>query len=120
MANMDNLKPFTGGDDPRRQNGRKVGSKNVITMTRELLESDVDFRLPINQEIKDYLGNNNRTSYMQAITLSMLVKAINGDVRAATWITDRYDKTPDPDSIFQKTDIVFSVVPSRCNIEDES
>ena len=42
MANINNLKPFTGASDPRRQNGRKKGSKNLSTIVIELLGEEMD------------------------------------------------------------------------------
>ena len=38
MTNTKNLIPFTGANDPRRQNGRKKGSKNLSTIVGELHE----------------------------------------------------------------------------------
>ena len=38
MGNTENLKPFTGANDPRRQNRRKKGSKNLSTIVGELHE----------------------------------------------------------------------------------
>lgn len=109
-----NLKPFTSGDDARRQNGRKKGSKNIKTITRELLEGDVDLSLPLNAEIKTYLGNNGNRSYIEAITLAMIIKAINGDARAASLIFDRSKElgADEKDGFFDKPEIVFNVVPS--------
>ena len=113
MANINNLKPFTGVNDSRRQNGRKKGSKNIANITRSLLDSEVNLKLPINKDICDYISNNGNISYMKAITLAMIIKAINGDVRAATWVADRYDKLPDSTSVFEKPALIFEVVPNK-------
>lgn len=113
-VSSNNLKPFTSGEDTRRQNGRKKGSKNIKTITRELLESDVDLSLPISDEFKNYLGSNGNRSYIEAITLAMIIKAINGDTRAASLIFDRSKElgVNDKESFFDKPEIVFNVVPS--------
>lgn len=113
-TSINNLQPFTGQDDPRRQNGRKAGSKNIKTITRELLEKEVDLTLPINEEIKAYLNNNSSYSYTEAITLAMIIKAINGDTGAARLIFERSEKLniDDSDGFFNQPEIVFQVVPS--------
>ncbi len=67
--------------------GRKVGSKNIATIVRELLEQDVDTRFPLNDRLKQLLADNG-TSYAKAIVYAMLLKAIDGDVRAATYLTE--------------------------------
>lgn len=120
-VSRDNLQPFTGKDDPRRQNGRKTGSKNIKTITRKLLETDVDLALPINDDMKQFLGENGNRSYIEAITLAMLVKAVNGDVRAASLIFDRSDQLQigDDESVFDKTKLVFKVVPDRKDYLEE-
>ena len=114
MANTNNLKPFTGADDPRRQNGRKKGSKNLSTIVIEMLSQDISPNLPINGPVSDFLTENEQSAtYAKAVALSMIIKAINGDVRAATWVSNYADKQPDEPSLFDKTSIVFNVVQSR-------
>lgn len=114
MKNYRNLKPFTGADDPRRQNGRKKGSKNLSTIVIDLLSEDINPNLPINGPVSDYLTENEQSvTYAKAVALSMIIKAINGDVRAATWVSNYADRQPDEPSFFDKTSIVFNVVPSR-------
>lgn len=114
MKNYRNLKPFTGADDPRRQNGRKKGSKNLSTIVIDLLSEDINPNLPINGPVSDFLTENEQSvTYAKAVALSMIIKAINGDVRAATWVSNYADRQPDKPSLFDKTSIVFNVVPSR-------
>lgn len=114
----DNLKPFTGADDPRRQNGRKRGSKNLTTIVIDLLGQDVDPNLPIDAKWLS-LEKEQPVTYAKAIALSMIIKAINGDVRASTWVSNYADKQPEEPSFFDKTHIVFNVVPSRKREEFE-
>ncbi len=120
-VSRDNLQPFTGKDDPRRQNERKAGSKNIRTITRKLLEADVDLTLPINDDMKQFLGENGNRSYIEAITLAMLIKAVNGDVRAASLIFDRIDQLQlnDNEGFFDKPEIIFRVVPDRKDYLEE-
>ena len=113
MANINNLKPFTGADDPRRQNGRKKGSKNLSTIVIDLLSQDIDPNLPINGPVERLLVEDSQSiTYAKAVALSMMIKAINGDVRAATWVSNYADRQPDEPSLFDKTQILFQVVPS--------
>lgn len=110
---MSNLQPFTGKDDSRRQNGRKAGSKNVKTITCELLEKEVDLSLPINEDMKKYLAKNSNCSCIEAITLAMIIKAINGDTRAAGLLFERGDQLPDNESVFDRTVLNFKVVTNQ-------
>lgn len=119
MANVNNLKPFTGANDPRRQNGRRKGSKNLSTIVGELLGANMSLREPIDEGLKKYFQNS-PTTYAKAIAMAMIIKAINGDVRAATWVSNYADKQPDSDGFFEKPEIIFQVVPSRPRPEDES
>lgn len=117
---MNNLQPFTGKNDTRRQNGRKAGSKNIKTITRELLESEIDLSLPINEDIKKCLARNSSCSCIEAITLAMIIKAINGDTRAASLLFERSDQLPDEESVFEKTVLNFKVVSSPSGSLKES
>ena len=114
-----NLKPFTGANDPRRQNGRKKGSKNLSTIVCELLDADMSLTEPIDEGLKQYYGNS-PTTYAKAVATAMIIKAINGDVRAATWVANYADKQPDPDGFFEKSEIIFQVVPNRPRPDEES
>ena len=119
MENTKNLKPFTGADDPRRQNGRRKGSKNLSTIVNELLDADMSLTEPIDEGLKRYFQNS-PTTYAKAIATAMITKAINGDVRAATWVSNYADKQPDPEGFFSQPKIVFNVVPNRPRLEEES
>lgn len=117
MSNLKNLKPFTGANDPRRQNGRKKGSKNLSTIVNELLEVDMSLTEPIDEGIKQYF-HNSPTTYARAIAASMIFKAINGDVRAANWISTYADKQSDPDSFFSKPEIIFQIAPNHSKLKE--
>ena len=119
MGNVKNLKPFIGANDPRRQNGRRKGSKNLSTIVCELLDADMSLTEPISEELKQYYGNS-PTTYAKAVATAMIIKAINGDVRAATWVSNYADRQPDPGGFFEKSKIVFHVVPDRPRPEEES
>lgn len=116
-----NLKPFTGKDDSRRQNGRKKGSKNMKTIMRELPDGAVDLSLPIDKTMREYLIRCNNATYAEAITLAMLIKAINGDTRAASLVFERMDDlgVDEDKGFFDKSEIVFQVVPSPYNEPEE-
>lgn len=115
-----NLKPFTGIDDKRRMNGRRKGSKNISSITRDILDSDIDIKLPLNEDIKQAIANNSPSSFSKAMVLAMTIKAINGDVRAASWVSEQYDKSPDPEGFFEKTTLNFMVVPNRPRDNEDS
>lgn len=77
-----NLKPWAKGVSGN-PSGRKIGSKNLSTIVSDYLERDVDISL-LRGESK--LIVNNSMAYAKAIILVMLVKAVNGDIRAANFI----------------------------------
>lgn len=114
--NKSNLVPFSGKDDPRRQNGRKKGSKNLSTIVKELLEGNMSLTEPINKEMKDYFSNS-PTTYKTAIVKAMIIKAINGDVRAANWVLECENRAEvnasAENSFFNKPEIIFQVIPDR-------
>lgn len=116
-----NLKPFSGKDDSRRQNGRKRGSKNMKTIMRKFLDDNVDLSLPIDKTMRDHLSKHNDITYAEAITLAMLIKAINGDTRAASLMFERMDSLGinEDKGFFDKSEIVFQVVPSPYNEPEE-
>lgn len=58
MANPQNLKPFTGADDPRRANGPPKGTKHISTWIQEML-NDEEFEttlLDSKKGITEYKG----------------------------------------------------------------
>lgn len=118
MPNISNLKPFTGADDPRRQNGRTKGSKNLSTIVIELLSEEMNPNVLVEEKAKKYLGNSS-TTYMKALAKSMVVRAINGDVRAANWVSNYADKQP-ANGFFEYPNLIFGVVPTPPRPEEES
>ena len=118
--NTDNLKPFTGADDPRRQNGRKKGSKNLSTIVKELLESDIDLAGPIDGGLKRVFQNS-PTTYAKAVAMAMILKAVNGDVRAAAWVSSYADKQAASETSFfsPSQPLIFEVVPDRPRPKEE-
>lgn len=83
LANLHKWQKGTSGNPT----GRKLGSKNMSTIVRELLEQDIDTRFPLNDRLKQLIADNG-TTYAKAIVYAMLLKAIDGDVRAATYLTE--------------------------------
>ncbi len=83
LANLQKWPKGTSG----KPAGRKLGSKNMSSIVRELLEQDIDTRFPLNDRLKQLIADNG-TSYAKAIVYAMLLKAIDGDVRAATYLTE--------------------------------
>jgi len=112
--NYPNLKPWKSGQSGNPA-GRKVGSKNVSTIVRQLLEQDADTCLLTSSSITD-LTNGKPTTYAQAMTLAMLKKALEGDVRAVKWLAEQQERnyaTRDvANGIFYASKLIFEVVPS--------
>lgn len=110
-----NLKPWKAGQSGNPA-GRKVGSKNVSTIVRELLEQDVDTDLLISTKIAD-LANGKPTSYAQAIVLAMLRKALEGNVQAVCWLTEQqvqsYASETGRNGLFNASKLLVEIVPSK-------
>lgn len=94
MANpnpkQENLTPFTKGYDPHRQVGRPLGAKNWATIVQELLE-DENLAQKMLEGMKGkgapaYLNALKRKDGASIITTAMIVRAMNGDHRAADWL----------------------------------
>lgn len=82
--NTDNLIPFQKGNDPRRQVGRKKGSKNISTLIRDLLDCDVE---KIHDgEIRKLICKTNSRTAKEAIILAVLKKSLKGDIKATEWL----------------------------------
>lgn len=113
--NNPNLKPWKKGQSGN-PNGRKVGSKNVSTIVRELLEQDANEQLLTNSNIAD-LANGKPTSYAQAIVFAMLKKALTGNVQAACWLTEQqmlsYTSETGENGLFQTSKLLVEIVPSK-------
>lgn len=90
--NTDNLTPFQPGQSGN-PNGKKKGLKNLSTLVRQVLGNDELFdellriapnnkaktQLKVLKELKDKRAGN-------ALVLSMLLKSISGDTKAAEWL----------------------------------
>lgn len=112
-----NLKPFTGGSDPRRQNGRKKGQINRKTAIRKLLAQEIDPKLLLASNNGDYLDGLKGQTYLEAIIYTLINQAINRDTRASDlllrelrYIDDKYL----PESPFNR-DIKIEIVNSITN-----
>lgn len=81
---LNNLKPFTRGNDSRRNTkGRPKGSKNLATLIRELEDPDFNWTLiPIKPQHALYTTG----TPWRAIVYVALAKSLSGDVRAMEWL----------------------------------
>lgn len=79
MANEQNLKPFTGADDPRRVNGPPKGTIHLSTHIQNML-NDPKFEL----KLKD--GSVLKEVPIKAIIKTAIAKSVSGDTRAMEWL----------------------------------
>ena len=86
MANEQNLKPFTGADDPRRSHKPK-GVPHSRTRLKRLLQLTENLTNPITQEIEGF-------SIAEQLDLAQIIKARKGDTKAYTAIMDRLEGKP--------------------------
>lgn len=113
--NNPNLKPWRKGQSGNPA-GRKVGSKNVSTIVRELLEQDANEQILTSNNIAD-LANGKPTSYAQAIVFAMLKKALTGNVQAACWLVEQqglsYVSETSGNGLFQTSKLEIEIIPSK-------
>lgn len=115
-----NLKSWNAGQSGNPV-GRKVGSKNVSTIVRQVLEQDADTDILIGTKIAD-LTNGKSTSYAQAIVLAMLRKALEGNVQAVCWLTEQQMLSNASDTgqngLFHTSKLLVEIVPSKQSAVD--
>lgn len=95
MANSQNLIPFSKGPDPRRQKGRKPGSKNIATLIKEMLDADLED--VSNSEIKKLLQKSDSRNVKEAIVSALIIKTIQkSDPRTAELLFKYTEYTENP------------------------
>ncbi len=108
---LTNLKPWQAGMSGN-PSGRKPGSRNISTIVRELFEQDVADDFPVNQQLVKILSGKSK-SYVEAVVIAMTKKAIDGDVRAATWLVEQQQKgDPKDGGLFNATKLEIEIVKS--------
>lgn len=90
MSNEQNLNPFQKGHDPRRQKGRKKGSRNTATIIRDLLETDLKYIK--SSQIRKLVEKYDSRTIREAIVGSMAEKALDGNLKTVQWLFDYMDK----------------------------
>ena len=115
MVNTENLKPFQKGEDPRRQNGRKVGSKNVSTIVRNLLESDLS---KINSNsVKNLIEKQNYRTAKEAIVSVMIEKALEGDLKSVEWLFKYIDQDDNLNQGFFEKPLAITIIDPKHKTE---
>lgn len=108
---LSNLKPWQPGTSGN-PSGRKAGSRNVSSIVRELLEQGIDDDFPVNEQLTKLLSGKSK-SYVEAVVIAMTKKAIDGDVRAATWLVEQQQKGEVKDGgLFNATKLEIEVIKS--------
>jgi hypothetical protein len=98
MANIHNLKPFPKGVSGN-PSGRKKGTVNFSTLIRRLA-NDPNLAKKVLLEPPKWFNDLPEKTLASAITVAMIIKAINGDVHAANWVVERgYGKEVEPEEI---------------------
>lgn len=82
MANEQNLKPFTGADDPRRMNGKPKGTKHISTWIQEMLNDEEFETLLVDSKkgIQDYKG-----APLKAIIKTAIHKSLHDKEKGQAW-----------------------------------
>lgn len=86
MANPQNLKPFTGADDPRRANGPPKGTRHLSTIIREIMEN-IDWSkttLKNKEQLQAQYGKRG----WDAMVYVAYTKAMTGDPQAMKFLAE--------------------------------
>jgi hypothetical protein len=86
MANPENLKPFTGADDPRRMNGKPKGTKHLSTIIRNIMDN-IDWSKTTLKN-KEQLEKQYGKKGWEAIVYVAYTKAMTGDPQAMKWLAE--------------------------------
>ena len=115
----ENLRPFTGPDDPRRQNGRKKGQINRKTTVRNFLNQEIDPRFLINDKARERSKELKGKTYLEAILYTLANQALGENTRASDIILRelRHIEKEDPPSVPFRRDMQISVVNSNEEIK---
>ncbi len=119
MANIDNLKPFKKGYDPRRQNGRKKGSKNTATLVKSILETELSEVK--SEKMRELIEQYSSRDVREAIIYAMVEKSLSGSIKSTEWLFKYLDTEvarTDTTSFFNAPEIHFTVVGAE-SLEDE-
>lgn len=108
MSNETNLIPFQKGYDPKRQNGRKKGSKNISTLVQNLLETDLE-KIK-SSSVKKLIQNHGSANAKEAIILAMTQKALNGDIKATEWLFKFLEEKEVKEESFFNGDIKIEII----------
>lgn len=111
MANEQNLKPFTGADDPRRSNGRPKGVPNAKTRYQRILNLIERIKNPVTGETEEF-------TVAEVLDLKLIEKARKGDIRAYQEVMDRLEGKAQQ-SIDMNVDGKVSIVTVKWAGEDE-
>jgi hypothetical protein len=108
-----NLKPFKKGE-VHSPNGRGKGNLNFNTMVKNLLEDDkLVESITKGKRKPQWITSTSSKRMNKAIVVAIMVKALQGDVRAADWVISKgYGNEFQPEAKEDK-EIVVSTFPVR-------
>lgn len=110
-----NLTPWKPGQSGNPV-GRKVGSKNVSTIIRELLEEDIETSILSNPNVL-LSADGKPQSYARGIAQAMCIKALEGNVQAARLVLEAIGlnsaQQDIADGLFKTDKLIVEVVKSE-------
>lgn len=101
--------------------GRRTGSKNIASMVRGLLEEEIDPRFPLDNSLKQLIADSGAT-YAKAIVYALMIKAIQGDVRAANSLIELQmtgNIQEQEGGLFQATMLQIEIVKPKHSVENQ-
>jgi hypothetical protein len=106
-----NLTPWRPGQSGNPA-GRKPGSKNMSTIVQELLDQDADSGLLAKSSIAE-LVEGTSTTYAKAVVLATVHKALQGDMRATSWLGEQQERSVVAQEAMRREPMIISTIKPR-------
>lgn len=106
-----NLKPWQPGQSGNPA-GRKLGSKNISTIVRELLDHEADAEVLAKSSVGE-LVQGTPTSYAKAVVWATIQKALQGDIRAIAWLAEQQEKDVGRREVLRQEPLIVTNIKPR-------
>jgi hypothetical protein len=111
-----NLTPWQPGQSGNPA-GRKLGSKNMSTIVKELLEQDTTSDILAQNDLTQFTQNTS-TTYAKAIVWATINKAMQGNMQAVLWLAEHQERNATNETIHQEPVIISTIIPRTISTVD--
>lgn len=104
-----NLTPWQPGQSGN-PSGRKPGSKNMSTIVKELLDQEAVSNILAQNNLTQHTHGAS-TTYAKAIVWAIINKAMQGNIRAALWLSEQQEQNIKREYVRAEPIIVSTISP---------